>query len=176
MGTPALRGQDFPGSSGRRCACHCQAARQSTATYRQNLSPDGSAVREHVFLCTGVFEGARPHNHFPGHSRRAMAGRAAQAGLAGSRGQPPGGDGQSASRRALRPDVRRRAHADGAKAAEHAGVCAKECGGIYRGGKSKGGLSAVVGTRRLQQAVAAVFRSDGSGSAIRNTGRSLLLR
>jgi hypothetical protein len=54
---------------------------------------------------------------------------------------PPGGDGRSASRGALRPDVGRRAHADGATAAERAGVCPKECGGIYRGGKSKRGLS-----------------------------------
>ncbi len=62
-------------------------------------------------------------------------------GLAGSPGEPPGGDGRSASRGALRPDVGRRAHADRATAAERAGVCPKECGGIYRGGKSKRGLS-----------------------------------
>src|SRR5258707_11754048 len=72
---------------------------------------------------------------------RAVAGRVAQAGLAGSPGEPPGGDGRSASRGALRPDVGRRAHADRATAAERAGVCPKECGGIYRGGKSKRGLS-----------------------------------
>src|SRR4029077_7352693 len=92
-------------------------------------------------LCTGVFEGAGPHNHLSGHFRRAVAGPAAQAGLAGSPGEPPRGDGRSASRGALRPEVGRRAHADGATAAERAGVCPKECGGIYRGGKSKRGLS-----------------------------------
>ena len=72
---------------------------------------------------------------------RAVAGRVAQAGLAGSPGEPPGGDGRSASRGALRPDVGRRAHADRATAAERAGVCPKECGGICRIGKSKRGLS-----------------------------------
>src|SRR6267154_2002258 len=80
----------------------------------------------------------------------AVAGRAAQAGLAGSRGEPPGGDGRSASRMAFRPAVRRRTHGNGARAAERAGVRQEECGGIYRGGKSKRGLSVVVGTRRLQ--------------------------
>ena len=72
-------GQDFAGGSGRRCTCDCRAARQSAAAHRQDLSPDRSAVREHAFLCTGVFEGAGPHNHLSGHSRRAVAGRAAQA-------------------------------------------------------------------------------------------------
>jgi hypothetical protein len=44
-------------------------------------------------------------------------------------------------RGALQPDVGRRAHADGATAAERASVRPKECGGIYRCGKSKRGLS-----------------------------------
>jgi len=43
-----------------------------------------------------------------GHSRRTVAGRAAQARLAGSHGEPPGGDGRSASRGAFRPAVGRR--------------------------------------------------------------------
>src|SRR5712691_2706153 len=67
-----------------------------------------------------------------------------------TRGEPPGGAGRSASRGALRPDVGRRTHANGARAAERAGVRQEECGGIYRGGKSKRGLSVAVGTRRLQ--------------------------
>ena len=120
--TTVRRGQDFAGRSGRRCAGDCHAARQSAAAHRQDLSPDRSAVREHAFLCTGVFEGAWPHDHLSGHSGRAVAGRAAQARLAGSRGEPPGGDGRSAPRGALRPNVGRRAHANGATAAERAGV------------------------------------------------------
>src|SRR6202171_5449702 len=60
--------------SGRRCPGDPPAARQSAAAHRQDLSPDRSAVREHAFLCTGVFEGAGPHNHLSGHSRRAAAG------------------------------------------------------------------------------------------------------
>src|SRR5438874_2701536 len=74
-------GQDFARGSGRRCAGDRRAARQSAAAHRQDLSPDRSAVREHAFLCTEVFEGAGPHNHLSGHSRRAVAGRAAQARL-----------------------------------------------------------------------------------------------
>ena len=71
-----------------------------------------------------------------GHSRRAVAGRPAQAGLAGSPGEPPGGVGRSASRGALRPDVGRRAHTDGARAAECAGVRQEKCGDIHPIGKS----------------------------------------
>jgi uncharacterized protein YbjT (DUF2867 family) len=63
------------------------------AAHRQDLSPDGSAVREHAFLCAGVFEGAGPHNHLSGHPCRAVAGRATQARLAGSPGEPPRDDG-----------------------------------------------------------------------------------
>jgi NAD(P)-dependent dehydrogenase (short-subunit alcohol dehydrogenase family) len=91
-----------------------------------------------------------PRNHLSGHSRRTVAGRAAQAGLAGSRGEPPGGDGRSASRGTFRPAVGRRARADGAGAAERTRVRPKECGGIYRGGKSKRGLS-VCGQMRKQK-------------------------
>lgn len=53
------------------------AARQSAVAHRQDLSPDRSAVREHALLCTGVFEGAWPHDHLSGHSGRAVAGQAA---------------------------------------------------------------------------------------------------
>src|SRR6266404_945363 len=116
------RGQDFAGRGGRRCTCGRRAARQSAAAHRQDLSPDRSAVREHAFLCTGVFEGAWPHDHLSGHSGRAVAGRAARARLAGSLGEPPRDDGPSAPRGTLRPDVGRCAHANGARAAELAGV------------------------------------------------------
>ena len=61
--TTVRRGQDFAGRSGRRCAGARRAACQSAAAHRQDLSPDRSAVGEHAFLCTGVFEGARPHDH-----------------------------------------------------------------------------------------------------------------
>ena len=108
---------------------------QSAAAHRQDLSPDRSAVREHAFLCTGVFEGAWPHDHLSGHSGRAVAGRAARARLAGSPGEPPRDDGRSAPRGTLRPDVGRRAHANGARAAERAGVRQEECGDIHRVGK-----------------------------------------
>jgi len=53
-----------------------------------DLSPDRFAVREHAFLCRGVFEGAWPHDHLSGHPGRAVAGRPARARLAGSPGQP----------------------------------------------------------------------------------------
>ena len=91
--TPARRGQDFAGRSGRRCTCGRRAARQSAAAHRQDLSPDRSAVRDHAFLCPGVFAGAGPHDHLSGHSARAVAGRAARARLAGSPGEPPRDDG-----------------------------------------------------------------------------------
>jgi len=42
----------------------------------------------------------------------------------------PGDDGRSASRGALRPDVRRRAHTDWARADECRRVCPEQCGGI----------------------------------------------
>jgi uncharacterized protein YbjT (DUF2867 family) len=147
-------GQDFARGSGRRCAGDRRAARQSAAAHRQDLSPDRSAVREHAFLCTGVFEGAWPHNHLSGHSRRTVAGRAAQAGLAGSGGEPPGGDGGSASRGAFRPAVGRRANAHGATAAERAGVCEEECCDIHRIGKSKRGLSVCGQTREKKEGFA----------------------
>src|SRR4029453_13995745 len=123
----------------RRCTCGRRAARQSAAAHRQDLSPDRPAVREHEFLCTGVFEGAWPHDHLAGHSGRAVAGRAARARLAGSPGEPPRDDGRSAPRGPLRPDVGRRAHANRARAAERAGFRQEECGDIHRVGKS--GLS-----------------------------------
>ena len=107
--TAVRRGQDFAGGSGRRCTRARRAARQSAAAHRQDLSPDRSAVREHAFLCTGVFEGAWPHDHLSGHSGRAVAGRTARARLAGSPGEPPRDDGRSAPRGTLRPNVGRRA-------------------------------------------------------------------
>ena len=133
------RGQDFAGRSGRRCTRDRRAARRSAAAHRQDLSPDRPAVREHAFLCAGVFEGAWPHDHLSGHSGRGVARWPAQARLAGSRGEPPRDDGRSAPRGTLRPDVGRRAHANGASAAERAGFRQKECGDIHRVGKS--GLS-----------------------------------
>ena len=90
-------------------------------------------------LCTGVFAGAWPHDHLSGHSRRAVAGRAARARLAGSPGEPPRDDGRSAPRGTLRPDVGRRAHANGTRTAEPAGVRQEACGDVHRVGK--GGLS-----------------------------------
>jgi hypothetical protein len=140
--TTVRRGQDFAGRSGRRCTCGRRAALQSAAAHRQDLSPDRSAVREHAFPCTGVFEGAWPHDHLSGHSGRAVAGRAARAGLTGSPGEPPRDDGRSASRGTLRPDVGRRAHANGARAAERAGVRQEECGDIHR--VRKRGLSVAI--------------------------------
>jgi len=71
-------------------------------------------------------------------------------GWAGSRGEPPGGDGRSASRGAFRPAVGRRAKADGATAAERAGVREEECRDIHGIGKSKRGLS-VCGQMRKEK-------------------------
>jgi hypothetical protein len=71
-------------------------------------------------------------HHLSGHSGRAVAGRAARARLTGSPGEPPRDDGRSAPRGTLRPDVERRAHANGARAAERAGVRQEECGDIHR--------------------------------------------
>ena len=67
--------------------------------------------------------------------RSSLAGRAAQARLAASLGEPPHDDGRSAPRGALRPDVERRAQANVARAAERAGVRQEECGDIHRVGK-----------------------------------------
>src|SRR6266849_1751051 len=107
------------------------------------LTPDSVRESDQIRLPFGegktspvAAEDAGPHNHLSGHSRRAVAGRPAKAGLAGSSGEPPGGVGRSASRGALRPDVGRRAHTDGARAAECAAVRPKECGDIHRIGKS----------------------------------------
>jgi uncharacterized protein YbjT (DUF2867 family) len=72
-----------------------------------------------------------------GHSGRALAGRAARAGLPGSPGAPPRDNGRSAPRGTLRTDVGRRAHANGAIAAERAGVRQEKCGGIHCVGKSR---------------------------------------
>ena len=73
-------------------------------------------------------------------SVQALAGKFMElSGLAGSPGEPPRDDGRSAPRGTLRPDVGRRAHANGARAAERAGVRQEECGDIHRVGKS--GLS-----------------------------------
>src|SRR5207253_1764527 len=134
--TTIRRGQDFAGRSGRRCTCGRRATRQSAVAHRQDLSPDRSAVREHAFLCTGVFEGAWPHDHLSGHSGRAVAGRAARSRLAGSPGEPPRDNGRSAPRGTVRPNVGRRAHVNGATAAERAGARQEKCGDIHRIGKS----------------------------------------
>ena len=91
--TTVRRGQDFAGRSGRRCTCGCHTARESAAAHRQDLSPDRSAVRKHALLCTGVFEGAWPHDHLSGYSRRAVAGRVARARLAGPPREPSCDDG-----------------------------------------------------------------------------------
>jgi uncharacterized protein YbjT (DUF2867 family) len=91
-------GKTSPVASGRRCVCDRRAACQSAAAHRQDLSPDRSSVREHAFLCAGVFEGAWPHDHLSGHSGRAVAGRAARARLARSFGEPPRDDGRSTPR------------------------------------------------------------------------------
>ncbi len=73
-------------------------------------------------------------------SVQALAGKFMElSGLAGSASEPPRDDGRSVPRGTLRPDVRRRAHANREKAAEHAGVRQEECVGIHRVGKS--GLS-----------------------------------
>jgi len=53
-------------------------------------------------------------------------------GLRGSPGEPPRDDGKPAPRGPLRPDVERRAHVNGARAAERAGVRQEECGDIHR--------------------------------------------
>jgi len=104
--------------------------------------------------------------------RRAVAGRTAQAGVAGSRGEPAGGDGRSASRGALQPDVGRRADTYGATAAECAGVRPKECGGIYRGGKS--GLSLCrrrnCGFEFLLPLTLNCFERNGGGDGTRTRG------
>jgi hypothetical protein len=63
---------------------------------------------------TGVFEGARAHDHLSGHSGLAVAGRVARARLPSSRSESPPDDGRSAPSGTLRPNVGRRAHANGA--------------------------------------------------------------
>ncbi len=62
--------------------------------------------------------------------RRAVAGRVARARLPGSRGGPPRDDGRSAPSGTVRSNVGRRAHVNGARADELAGVRQEECGGI----------------------------------------------
>src|SRR5262249_4312451 len=46
---------------------HFAAARQPAVAHRQDLSSDRSAVREHAFLCTGVFEGAWTQDYLSRH-------------------------------------------------------------------------------------------------------------
>src|SRR5262249_43006835 len=113
--TTVRRWQDFAGRSGRRCTYGRRAARKSAATHRHDLSPDRPAVREHGFQYTGVFERARAHDYLSGHSRRAVALRAARARLAGSSGEPPRDDGRSAPCGTLRPDVGRCPHTNRAR-------------------------------------------------------------
>ena len=55
---PFGEGKTSPGRGGGRCPRDHHAARESGAAHRQDLSPDRSAVGEHAFLRTGVFEGA----------------------------------------------------------------------------------------------------------------------
>ncbi|HEX7228218.1 MAG TPA: NAD(P)H-binding protein, partial [Candidatus Binatia bacterium] len=94
---------------------------------------------ENMHFYAQEYSNAWPHDHISGHSGRVMAGRAARARLAGSPGEPPGDHGRSAPRGALRPDVGRRAHANGARSAKRAGFRQEEYGDIHRAGKS--GLS-----------------------------------
>jgi uncharacterized protein YbjT (DUF2867 family) len=58
--------------------------------------------------------------------------------LAGSPGEPPRDDGRSAPRGTLRPDVGRRAHANGTEAAERAGVRQEEFGELHRVSRRSG--------------------------------------
>jgi uncharacterized protein YbjT (DUF2867 family) len=104
---------------------------RSAAAYRQGLSPERPTIGGYAFLCPGVFEGAGPHDHLPGYSDRAMAGRATQAWLAAPPGKSSRDDGGSSPPRPLRPDVRRRAHAYRARTVAPAGVCQKKCGKIH---------------------------------------------
>jgi uncharacterized protein YbjT (DUF2867 family) len=115
-------------------------------------------------------QGARPHHHLSRHSRRAVAGRAA-----GSRGEPPGCDGRSASRGAFRPAVGRRAHADGASATERARVCEEECRDIHRIGESKRGLS-VCGQMREEPGKQKPRSAFFVASRMRDRGRRNLAR
>ena len=112
------------------------AAHRSAAAHRQDLSPDRSAVREHEFLCRGVFEGAWPHDHLSRHSGRAVAGWVAPERSTASPCQSLSEHGRSAPRGSLRPDVGRRVHAHEAGTDERAGIRQEECHGIHRVGQS----------------------------------------
>ena len=130
--TAVWRGQDFADLSGGCCACRRRAACQSGAAHQQNLSPDGPTVREHAFLCAGVFEGAWPNDHLSGHSGRVLARGIARAALACLRREPSCDDGRSAPRGTLRSVVRRRAQVNRPNTAERAGLRQEECGYIYK--------------------------------------------
>ncbi len=91
-------GKTSPGRccpSGRRSPC------QSASTHRQDFSPHRPTIREHAFLCTGVFDSAWPLHQLSRHSGRALAGRATRGRLARSLGSPPRDDGRSAPRGTL---------------------------------------------------------------------------
>src|SRR4029077_16740406 len=81
-------------------------------------------------------KGAWPHDHLSGHSGRGVAGRTARASLADPPGEPSCDDGRSTPRGTLRPDVRRRAHANRPRAAERAGLRQEECSDLYSVGQS----------------------------------------
>ena len=149
--TTLRRRQDFTSYSRRRCTRSGGAAHRSAAAHRQDLPPDRPSVREHEFLCTGVFEGAWPHDNLSGHSGRAVEGCAARARHAGSPCAAPRDDGRSAPRGALRPDVGRRAHADGASTDERAGVRQEKCRGIHSVGKS--GVSIRDASNRCERSI-----------------------
>src|SRR5260370_3426261 len=103
---------------------------------RADLSPDRSAVREHAFLRTGVFEGAWPQDHLSGHSGRAVAAGLLERGLPVHLVNHLATMAGSAPRGTLRPGVGRRGHANGARAAARAGIRQEGCGDIHRIRKS----------------------------------------
>ena len=116
---------------GRRCTCARRAGRQSTAAHRQDLSPDRSAVREHMSMHSirRRFGRTVTFQDIPVEPWRR---RAARARLAGSPGNHLATNGRSAPRGALRPDVGGRTHANGKRTAERAEVRQEKCGDIHR--------------------------------------------
>ena len=77
-----------------------------------------------------------------------MAERVARARFAASPGEPPRDDGRSAPRGTLRPDVGRRAHANGERADEIAGVRQEECDDIQHVGKRGLSVATASGSTR----------------------------
>src|SRR5580704_12141462 len=84
-------------------------------------------VRPTVFL-EGFFLTLTPDSVRESDQIKLPFGEGKTSPVAGSRGEPPGGTSRSASRGALRPDVGRRAHTDGARASERTGVRQEKCG------------------------------------------------